>query len=75
MNFKVKLNDEFLESDEPLSARGKVMTGITVKPTKKLQKVQEELEALKPVQNYVFATHKKLKLGPGDYNQKYSQTK
>ena len=69
MNFKVKLNDEILDAEDSLSGRGRVMTGLTVQPTQKLLKIKAEHEALKPVQNYVFATHKKLKLGPGDYNQ------
>jgi len=33
------------------------------------KKLQEEI---KDLQNYVFATHKKLKLGPGQYDCKYS---
>ena len=32
-------------------------------------------EEQKELVNYVFATHKKLKLGPGEYDSKYSQVK
>jgi len=32
-------------------------------------------EDQKELVNYVFATHKKLKLGPGEYDSKYSQVK
>lgn len=33
------------------------------------------IDALKDEKDKAFATHKKLKLGPGDYNAEYSQTK
>lgn len=30
---------------------------------------------MKELHNYVFATHRKLKLGPGQYDCKFSQVK
>lgn len=54
---------------------GKLLQGITVEPTQKQKMTMSLIGALRDQQDKVFATHKKLKLGPGDYDAEYSQTK
>ncbi len=76
--FKVKLNDEIIDEHTKRRAhqspRARLKVGLTVAPTEQQQKEQQRHEQLKDVQNYVFATHKKLPLGPGHYQTKDSLT-
>jgi hypothetical protein len=39
--------------------------GLTIEPTEKQRENTTKQEEQKELHNYVFATHKKLKLGPG----------
>ena len=49
----------------PRSPMKSIVTGKTVQPTEKQKETLKQAEEMKDQQNFVFATHKKLKLGPG----------
>ena len=49
-----------------------MITGKTVQLTDQQKTLKKKYEDEKELVNYVFATHKKLKLGPGEYDSKFS---
>jgi len=77
LKYKIKLNDKILdpnEADKKMSPRGKVATGITV-PDTNMMKLKKKLRQEIRENDDIFETSKKLKLGPGQYAEKYSLVK
>jgi len=52
-----------------------VVTGKTVDLTDKQKIKLKQFEETKEMHNSIFATHKKIKLGPGEYDSTFSQVK
>lgn len=82
--YTIKLNNELIDKELESDPRGKdqesprssnVVTGKTIKATEQQRAQKKYQENMKDEQNFVFATHKKLKLGPGQYDAKFTQTK
>ena len=77
--FHTKLNDQLLVTekmnDQWLKEGGKLVTGKTVNLTEKQKQKLKQYEETKELHNSIFATHKKIKLGPGEYDSTFDQVK
>ena len=80
--YTIKLNNELIDRELENQNQSKesprspnLVTGKTIKATEQQKAQRKYQENMKDEHNSVFATHKKLKLGPGQYDAKFTQTK